>query len=156
MIVAPSENRARVAAVIMAAGVLAACGGAGEGPEAAVRAWVAQGEHAAENKDRSTLIEMVSPAYADSRGNNRDDIETMLRFYFLRQQDVALITRIDELRIFGDSAAEITLHAGMAGTNDNALGFSADAYRIEMELVREGDEWLLTHARWGGLGDGIH
>ena len=98
---------------------------------------------------------MVAPEYADSRGNNRNDIENMLRFYFLRQQKVALITRIDELTVFGDTAAEVTLQVGMAGTNDNVLGFSADAYRIEMELVREGDDWLLTHARWGGLGEDV-
>ena len=99
---------------------------------------------------------MVSPAYADSRGNNRDDIENMLRYYFLRQQQVALIPRIDELQIFSDSAAELTLQVGMAGTNDNVLGFSADAYRIEMELVREDDDWLLIYARWGGLGEDVH
>ena len=155
MTMARSENRAGVAAVILLASVLAACGGTDEGPEAAIRAWVAQGHQAAESKDRGTLLDMVSPAYADSRGNNRDDIENMLRFYFLRQQKVALITRIDELIVFDDSAAEVTLHVGMAGTNDNALGFSADAYRIEMELVREGDEWSLVYARWGGLGQDV-
>ena len=67
-----------------------------------------------------------------------------------------MITRIDELTVFGDTAAEVTLQVGMAGTNDNVLGFSADAYRIEMELVREGDDWLLTYARWGGLGEDVH
>ncbi len=142
--------------VVLTACVLAACGGPDEGPEAAVRAWVAAGHEAAEDKDRGTLMEMVAPEYADSRGNNRDDIGNLLRFYFLRQQTVALITRIDELRVFGDSAAEVSLHVGMAGTNDNVLGFSADAYRIELELIREGDDWLLTSARWGGLGEGLH
>ncbi len=156
MTTARSENRAGVAAVILLAALLAACGGTDEGPEAAIRDWVARGQEAAESKDRGALIDMISPAYADSRGNNRDDIENMLRFYFLRQQKVALITRIDELMVFGDSAAEVALHVGMAGTNDNALGFSADAYQIEMELVREGDEWLLVYARWGGLGEDVH
>ena len=153
---ARSANRAGVATTILLASMLAACGGTDEGPEAAIRDWVEQGQQAAESKDRGALIDMVSPAYADSRGNNRDDIDNLLRFYFLRQQKVALITRIDELIVFGDSAAEVALHVGMAGTNDNALGFSADAYHIEMELVREGDEWLLVYARWGGLGEDVH
>ena len=156
MIAALSENRAGAAAAVVAACLLAACGGTDEGPEAAIRAWVAQGEQAAEDKDRGRLMDMVAPEYADARGNNRDDIENMLRFYFLRQQEVALITRIDELNVFGDTAAEVTLQVGMAGTNDNVLGFSADAYRIEMELVRDGDDWLLTYARWGGLGEDVH
>lgn len=149
------DKRTGITAAIAVAFLMAACGGPDEGPEAAVRAWITQSQQAAEDKDRSALLDMVSSAYADTRGNNRDDIGNLLRFYFLRQQKVALITRIDELEIYGDSAAEVTLHVGMAGTNDNALGFSADAYRIEMELERDGDNWLLIYARWGGLGEDV-
>ena len=43
----------------------------------------------------------------------------------------------------------------MASTNGNRLGFSADAYRFEMELERDGDDWLLISARWGGLGEPV-
>lgn len=136
--------------------LLAGCGGPAAGPEEAVRNWVSQGREAAGDKDRGTLVDMISPAYADSRGNDRGDIENMMRFYFLRQNKVALITRIDELNVYGDSAAELVLHVGMAGTDDNALGFSADAYRFELELERDADEWLLIAARWGGLGDDVH
>jgi len=150
------ENRAAVLAVMLLTLFLGACGGADEGPEAALRAWVAEGQRAAETKDRGALMDMVAEEYADSRGNNRDDIENLLRFYFLRQQKVALLTRIDELTVIGETAAELTLQVGMAGTNDNALGFSADAYRIEMELVRDGDDWLLIYARWGGIGEDVH
>jgi hypothetical protein len=87
---------------------------------------VSHGNEAAEAKDRNALMDMISPAYADARGNNRDDIENMMRFYFLRQSKVALITRIDELNIIGDSAAELVLQVGMTGTdNTAALGFNA-------------------------------
>lgn len=133
-----------------------ACGGPEEGPEEAIHAWVEAGQEAAEAKDRSSLLEMISPAYADSRGNSREDIGKLMRFYFLRQDKVVLITHLDELEVFGDSAAELVLQVGMAGSNDNVLGFSADAYRFEMELVRDGDDWLLIAARWGGLGNDVH
>ena len=136
--------------------VLGAWGGADEGPEAAIRAWVERGEAAAEGKDRGALVDMISPAYADARGNGRDDLGDMMRFWFLRQGSVAILTRIDELEVFGDSAAELRLQVAMAGTEGGALGFDADALRFEMELVREGDEWLLIGARWGGLGEEIH
>ncbi len=99
---------------------------------------------------------MISPAYTDARGNSRDDIENMFRFYFLRQQSVALITRIEELNIYDDSAAELVLAVGMAGTSDGTFGFSADAYRFEMEFERDDDEWLLTSARWGEFGGDLH
>ncbi|MDH3613533.1 MAG: hypothetical protein OES10_09650 [Gammaproteobacteria bacterium] len=99
---------------------------------------------------------MISPTYTDARGNSRDDIENMFRFYFLRQDKVALLTRIEELQIYGDSAAMLVLAVGMAGTSDTVLGFSADAYRFEMEFERGDEEWLLTSARWGELGEDLH
>ena len=133
-----------------------ACGGPDESPEEAIRAWVRDGHLAAEAKDRSALLDMISPAYADARANSRDDIGNMLRFYFLRQNKVVLISHVDEIEVFGDSAAKLVLQVGMAGSNDNVLGFSADAYRFEMELERDGSDWLLIAARWGGLREDVH
>jgi len=135
---------------------LSACGGPAEGPEQAIRSWVRQGQEAAEARDRRALVDLISPAYTDPRGNSRDDIEEMLRFYFLRQQKVALITRIEELEVYGDSAAKLALVVGMAGSNDGVLGFSADAYDFEMEFELQDEDWLLTSARWGELGGDLH
>jgi hypothetical protein len=131
---------------------LAGCGGPSEGPEAALRAWVTQGQELAEDKNRRGLVDMISPDYVDARGNSRDDISDLFRIYFLRTQTVALITKIDELNVFGDDAGEVVLTVGMAGTNEGTFGFSADAYKFEMEFERDGSEWLLTSARWGELG----
>ena len=143
----------------MAAGLIfllaSACGGSDESPEDAIRAWVRDGHLAAEAKDRRAMLDMISPAYADARGNSRDDIGNMMRFYFLRQNKVVLISRVDEIEVFGDSAAKLALQVGMAGSNDNVLGFSADAYRFEMELERDGSDWLLIAARWGGLREDV-
>jgi len=145
---------------LMAAGLIillaSACGGPDESPEEAIRAWVRDGHLAAEAKDRSALLDMISPAYADARANSRDDIGNMMRFYFLRQNKVVLISHVDEIEVFGDSAAKLVLQVGMAGSNDNVLGFSADAYRFEMELERDGSDWLLIAARWGGLREDVH
>ncbi len=135
---------------------LTACGGPAEGPEEAIRSWVRQGQEHTEARDRRKLVNMISPAYTDARGNSRDDIENLFRLYFLRQNKVALITRIEELSVFGDSAAELVLAVGMAGTNDGTFGFSADAYRFEMQFELQDDEWLLTSAWWGELGDDLH
>ena len=141
---------------LLAAGLLclwlAGCGGPTEGPEAALREWVSRGHERAEDKDRRGLVDMISPDYVDARGNSRDDISDLFRIYFLRTHTVALITRIDELNVYGDDAGEVVLTVGMAGTNDGTFGFSADAYKFEMEFGLEGDEWLLTSARWGELG----
>ena len=145
---------------LLAAGLLclslAGCGGPSEGPEAALRAWVSQGHERAEEKDRRGLVDMISPDYVDARGNSRDDISDLFRIYFLRTHTVALLTKIDELNVYGDDAGAVVLTVGMAGTNDGTFGFSADAYTFEMEFEREGDDWLLTSARWGELGGDVH
>jgi hypothetical protein len=132
--------------------LLGACGEPVSGPEESLREWVAQGRQAADDKDRSSIVRMISPTYQDGRGNSRDDIEKLLRGYFFRMHDVALMSRIEELNIFGETAAELVLVVGMAATHDGTLGFSADAYRFEMELERQGDDWLLLGASWGELG----
>ena len=109
----------------------------------------------AENKERRALMSMISSAYADARGKEKSDIENMLRVYFLRQHSIALLPKIDEIRVYDDTAARIDLTVGLAGTNDGVLGFSADAYRFEFELEKDGDEWQLISARWGELGGEI-
>lgn len=144
---------ANVLITVLAWGWLVACGDPPTPPEEALRSWVAQGQQAAAEKDRRALVRMISPKYSDRRGNAREDIENLFRLYFLRQQKVALLTRIKDIRVFDGSAAELVLDVGMAGTNEGVLGFSADAYRFEMELEKEGDDWLLISARWGEIGE---
>ena len=149
-------NLIRYLAVCLAGVWLGACGGPVEGPEEALRTWVRQGEEFAEARDRGELVDMISPNYTDARGNSRDDIENLFRLYFLRQHKVALITRIEEIEVYGGSAAKLVLSVGMAGKNDGTFGFSADAFQFEMEFELDDDEWLLTSARWAELGDELH
>ena len=131
---------------------LSACGGPASAPEEEIREWVRVGVEAAEAKERRQLVGMISPAYADARGNQRDGIENILRWYFLRMNNVQLVTSIEDITVIGDTAAEVVLKVAMAGTHDGVLGFSADAYRFALELERSSDDWQLISARWGELG----
>ena len=137
----------------VAALALGACGGPASEPEEELRAWVAEGMEAARNKERRQLVGMISSSYADARGNERGDIENLLRVYFLRMSNIKLLSTIEEITVYDDTAAEIITTIGMAGTHDGAMGFSADAYRFELELEKDSDEWQLIAARWGELGD---
>jgi hypothetical protein len=132
--------------------LIAACGGPATPPEEELRQWVNSAQAAAEAKERRAMLDLISPDYADGRNYKRDDIGDMLRVYFLRQNNITLLTSIDEIRLYGDSAAEIDMTVGMAGTNDSVFGFSADAYSFQLELENNGDDWLLIAARWGEMG----
>lgn len=132
---------------------LAACDAPSEGPEAELRDWVELGVAATEGKQRSVLVDMISPDYADARGNNRDRVEDVLRAYFFRMNKIELLTTIDEIMVFENSAAEMLVTVGMAGSHDGLLGFSADAYQFSLELTKDDGDWALISARWGQLGD---
>ena len=64
--------------------LLASCGGPPSAPEQEIRDWVGVAQQAAESRARRQLMSLVSPGYTDARGYERDDIETLLRVYFLR------------------------------------------------------------------------
>lgn len=145
----------RLLLIALAAGGLIGCGDPPAPPEQALRAWVAEGQRRAEEKDRSGLMEMIADEYIDARGNDRDAIEQLFRIYFLRANSIKLLTSIEDVRVFGDSAGEIDLKVGMAATHDGVLGLSADRYNFELELVRDGDDWLLISGRWGETGEEI-
>jgi len=136
---------------------LTACGGgSATAPEEALRAWVAAAEAAAEDKDRRRLLAMISENYADSRGNDHEQIGNIFRLYFLRQQSIAILTSIDDIEVMGQTAAQIGLTVGIAGTDASALGIRADAYKFELELEHTDDEWQLIGARWGEVGRDMH
>jgi len=139
----------------IALSTLIACRASDESPEQTIRNWVARGESAAEAKDRSGLMEMISARYADSRGNDQERIGQVLRLQFLRQDSIALLTNIEDIVVTDDTAALVRLTVGMAGTGSGAFGLSADAYRFELELEKPDDDWLLIGARWGELGTAI-
>jgi hypothetical protein len=120
-------------------------------PEAAVRAWLEAAETAVEERDRSRLIDMISGNYADSRGNDRAAVDQRLRLYFLRNREILIASSIEELTIIGGTAARVVLTAGMAGADADRLGFSADAYRFELELEQIDGEWLLIGAAWNEI-----
>jgi hypothetical protein len=133
--------------------VLTGCSEPASAPEEELRAWVAAGMEAAKEKERRRLVGMISPSYADARGNERGDIENLLRIYFLRINNIQLLSTIEEITVYDDTAAKILMTIGMAGTHDGVLGFSADAYRFEFELEKESEDWQLLAARWGEVGD---
>ena len=142
----------RVTITTMLVVLIGACGEPATEPEAEIRAWLQTAEEYAETEDRRGLVDLIAPAYSDTRGNRRDDIGNMLRVYFLRLDDVKLVTRVSDIRLYDDTAATVSLTAGMAAGNEGRFGFSADAYDFELELARMDGEWRLLSARWGETG----
>ena len=146
----------RLITICLICALLAACGGNTGGPEEALRQWVADAEAYAEDLDRRGLVGMISENYADGRGNDKEGVNRILLGYFLRQKSVEFVTRIDELTIIDETAAEILVTAAGVGTTTSALGFNADTYQFALELEKDDDDWMLIGARWGEPGEELH
>lgn len=131
---------------------VAGCGGTASDAETEIRQWLSEAEAEAEERDRRALMERISTAYSDGRGNDYDRIGNMLRYVLLRQQRVSLLMNIEGIEVSAGTAAEVRLTVAGAGMGGQA-GFDADAYRFVLELVRRDDEWLLESAKWGRLGE---
>ena len=156
MLVATAKKvriRARISLSLIAmTTVLLACAESQNQTEAAIGEWIAEIEVSVTEKARRSVVAKISADYGDLRGNEKDDIDKLLRFYFMRQNNIKLLTSIDRIELLGEGAAEVDLTVGLAGTSDGVLSFSADAYRFSLELQTEDDEWRLVAARWGEVG----
>jgi hypothetical protein len=134
-------------AAALAAVVVAGCGASD--PEAEIRALLAAAEEAAETRDAGYFGDLVGEGYRDSRGQDRTELLRMLRGYFIANQRIEILSRIDEVALQGSDAARAVVHAGLVGQRSGAellAGVDVDLYRFELELVAEGGEWRIIGA----------
>lgn len=128
----------------------AGCGTAAD-PQAEIVELLAAAEEAAEARDAGFFADLVGDAYRDARGNDRDELLRAMRGYFLANQRIEIVSRVDEVVLEGADAARAVVHAGMAGQRTGAAllgGVDADLYRFELELVNDGGEWRIIGAEW--------
>jgi len=140
----------RIAAATLLALLVSACGRSGT-PESQVRAVVAQGEEAAEARDLSGLMDLVSPTFQDGRGGNRDDLKQYLRGYFVTHQSIHLLVRVDSVEFPYKDMAKVRLMLGTLGRESDgvpAFDLAADVHEVELELQLEDGRWRVTRASW--------
>jgi hypothetical protein len=125
--------------------LLTACSDPGS-PEQQVRAVLESMETAAEARDVGDLMEHISADYRDARGQDRTEASRYARGYFVANQSVHLLTRIESLEFPAPDEARVKLQVGMAGRDGS--GVSTDLYDFKLALIREGDEWKVSYADW--------
>jgi hypothetical protein len=136
--------------VVAIAGIVAGCSES-ESAETQVRAVIERMERAAEARDAGNLLELISDAYRDDYGRGRDDVARLARGYFIANQSIHLLTRIEELSFPAEDEARAVVLVGMLGREaaaESAWDLAADLYRFEVTIVREGGDWKITWARW--------
>ena len=118
-----------------------------ETPEARVRAALGAIETAAEEGDVGAFRELVSEAYRDDYGNDKQQLADYVRFHVLRNpRGREVILRVRNLQLTSATTASVVAHAGFAGAGQSAL--RADAYALDLDLALEDDAWRVTWAQW--------
>lgn len=131
---------------------LTACGGA-ETPEQQVREVIGQMETAAEARDVGDLMEHLSNSYRDAYGQGADEASRYARGYFIANQSIHLLTRVENIEFPNTEEARATVLVGMVSRDADAgvkagWDLAADLYRFEITLLRESGAWKVSYAEW--------
>ncbi len=131
------------------AAFLAGC--AANDPETEIRALLTDAEQAAEARDTGFFADLIAAAYQDAHGNDRQQVINLVRGYFIANQRVEIVSRIEDIELEGADAARAVVYAGMVGQRSGADllgGLRGDMYRFELELVNDDGDWQIIGARW--------
>jgi hypothetical protein len=140
-----------------ALGAVLAVGCATSDSDAEIRALLAAAAEAAEARDAGFFADAVGLGYRDARGNDREQLLRTVRGYFLANQRVDVVSRVEDVVLEGEDAARAVVYAGLLGRSAGeqvAGGVEADLYRFDLELVDDGGDWRIIGAKWNRvLGD---
>jgi hypothetical protein len=148
---APAEYRACARLAFLFVFLMLAGCGPRTTPEQQVRAVIAAGEAAAEKRDLSGIMDLVSSRYEDAQGGSAVELSRTLRGYFIVNQSVHLLTRVDSIDFPYKDMARVRLTIGTLGNQAGAgetFDFAADVQDVKLELQLERGEWKVTRAAW--------
>ncbi|MDR1647283.1 MAG: hypothetical protein LBR88_04500 [Zoogloeaceae bacterium] len=135
--------------LLLAATLMAAC--SRDTPESALKATASELQSALETRAPDKVLALLHDKFTtqDSTENGRDWARRTMTLSFTRYKTVSIVTQNMETRIdprFPDHATSKG-EALLVGA-ENILPDSTRRYRIELEWVREKDEWKLLRLAW--------
>ncbi len=122
-------------------------------PEEQIQKTISSMETAIEQRSLDSVRELVDDDYSDEWNGNRRSALRALMLYFQGHQSIHLLTRTMKIELNEDAtAATVIIYVGMAGEPvdeaESLLNVKADAYRFEIKLRKEDEDWLVHGARW--------
>lgn len=124
--------------------LLAACSDS-DSPEQQVRAVIEQMEQAAENRDVGELASHLSEEYRDGNGMGAGEAARYARGFFLANQSIHLLTRIEDLTFPTEGEARAQVAVGMLGRDAaDQWDLAAEVHTFKIALRREDDEWKVS------------
>ncbi|MFT5504662.1 MAG: hypothetical protein ACI845_001343 [Gammaproteobacteria bacterium] len=146
-----THSLVRLFGIVVFCLLLLNCSGQPDSQEKQIDGWLEKAVQATENRDASSLIELLAKNFRDKKGNNSKQIEKILRLYFFRHKNIFLMTRIQDLHFDSEDQAYLVVYVAMAGSiisDVNLLSsLRAKIYRFDLELIKQ-DEWLVQSVNW--------
>lgn len=140
-----------ISARVLAATALLVCGCSAQDPATEIEQLIEETEVAAESRDTGHFRRLIAESYVDARGNDREQLINLIRGYFLANQSIDVLMRIESVELQGDDAAEVVVLAGVLARRPGAGlldGLDGRVYRFELELVDNGGDWQVIGATW--------
>lgn len=113
---------------------------------------LAEAETDVEGRDAGAVLEHVSERYHDAEGRDRQDLHRLIAYLILRNQQIHLLTRVQEVEILSPEGARARVLVAMAG---HPIGgpellteLRADLYRFDFTLALENDAWRVVDSAW--------
>jgi hypothetical protein len=133
--------------------LLPGCRSEPDSPGAQIRALIAKAEKAAEEKDASTLKDLISEKYQGKRKEKKRDLVAAVVYQLVRHQSIHLLIQVREIAFPEPSVAEATVFVAMAGRMIKGLGdlasVRADIYRVDFTAAEESKrDWKVTRVEW--------
>jgi hypothetical protein len=124
-------------AVLILSATLLACG-ARSSNESQVRALIDAVEAAAEARDSSDVLEHVASDYSDAQAFDKNQLQNLLRGYFLSHPRIELLVTIDDLEfpVEGLGRARVGITSLPAG----------DRVALQLEFRQQDGEWRVARA----------
>lgn len=138
-------------AVLCTAVLVAGGCGSPDSPEAQVRQIVDRMETAAEERDVGDLMGFVSGDFRDAYGQDSQEMSRYLRGYFIANQSIRLLTRINRIDFPLPDEARTQITVAMVGREADAAtawNLAADLHEFDVTLRKEDGEWKVTYAKW--------
>jgi hypothetical protein len=139
--------------VFLVFGALASVCGCGDSdsPEAQIRQTIAAMEEAAEARDVGDLVQHISPQFRDANGRDGKELSQYVRGYFIANQSIHLLTRIESIEFPTQDEARAKVTVGMVGreaAESNSWNLAAEVHDFDVTFMREEGEWKVSHTKW--------
>lgn len=116
-----------------------------------MRKIIDQMEAAAEDRDIGDLMEFVSPDFRDAEGQGGEELARDIRGYFVANQSIHLLTRINQIEFPMADEARLQVTVGMAGREADASAvwsLATDLQEFDVTMRKEDETWKVTYAKW--------